>query len=536
MFFIIILILLTFCRSQVVISEVMFNPTGADSPNEYVEVYNLGSMPVSLENWLISDEAASDGLEGNALLIQANSYAVILENDYVDDEGALYYELLPLDIPLIYADDSSIGNGLKNSGDSVFLIDAAGDTVSSVSWLEGADGYSLERIVLDYPGIPQNWRRSLTPNGTPGFENSVSSYTIDIALASIAHIPLFPEALETFSLRLNLVNTGLFDVTGALKINNNFIDSLYLPVNDTIAYQYQLAGEPPGVMPYLLTISAVNDFDRSNDSLWHEVRIKSGYRTLLINEIQYSPSGDDAEWCELVNISGSAVDLFDWRIADNETPGEGIRDHFELYPGEYVVVSADSTMSGMVYFADFPGLNNTGDDVFLFDPTGRMIDHVQYDPVWGGGRGYSLERMTFYIDSNDPANWGTCVAPSGCTPGEVNSLYVPDMQADTALELYPNPFSPDGDGFEDELTVAYHLPFTEATLSVEIYDVKGRKIYTLAPGIHTGMEGILRWDGKNNAGRRCRVGRYLLVLEASNAYSGKSYRNVARVILAKKLN
>ncbi|NOZ09169.1 MAG: lamin tail domain-containing protein, partial [FCB group bacterium] len=432
--------------------------------------------------------------------------------------------------------DASIGNGLKNSGDSVFLIDADGDTVSSVSWQGGSDGYSLERIVLDYPEVPQNWRQCLTPNGTPGFENSVSSFTFDVALESVSNTPLYPAAFEEFSLTLRLVNTGLFDATGALKINGSFMDSVFMPVRDTVSYQSPVTGEPSGVLPYLLTITAENDYDRSNDSLWHEIRIKSGYRTLLINEIQYSPPDDGAEWCELVNISNTTVDLFEWRIADHEPPGAGINRHFQLDPGAYVVVSKDSTMPGAIGYEDFPGLNNSGDDVFLFDPTGRLIDHVQYDPVWGGGSGYSLERMTFYIDSNDPANWGTCVAPSGCTPGEVNSLYVPDMQADAALSLYPNPFSPDGDGFEDELTLAYHLPFTEATLQVELYDVRGRKIITLAPGIHSGMEGILRWDGKDGTGRKCRVGQYLLVLEASNAYSGKSYRNVARVILAKKLN
>ncbi|NOZ07497.1 MAG: lamin tail domain-containing protein, partial [FCB group bacterium] len=132
----------------------MFNPTGADSPNEYVEIYNLGIASVNLESWLISDEAYSDGLEGNEFLLPPNSYAVILENDYVDDEGSLYYELLPPDVRLFYVDDASIGNGLKNSGDSVFLIDADGDTVSSVSWQGGSDGYSLERIVLDYPEVP----------------------------------------------------------------------------------------------------------------------------------------------------------------------------------------------------------------------------------------------------------------------------------------------------------------------------------------------------------------------------------------------
>ncbi len=536
MVLIIILISLTLCHCQIIISEVMFNPSGGDSPNEFVELYNISADPVDLTNWLISDEAYSDGLEGNSFLLPPNSYAVIFENDYVDDEGSLYYDLLPPGIQLFYVDDASIGNGLKNSGDSVYLIDALGDTLSSVSWLGGEDGYSLERVVADYPEVPLNWRQSLDLNGTPGFENSVSSFRIDVALDSAAHVPQFPVAQQEFTLSVYLENNGLFEITGALKMNGILMDSVFLPMGLSTQREYQVNGSLPGVVPYLLTISANTDYNTANDSLWHEVRIKSNYRSLLINEIQYSPLSGEPEWVELVNVMSESTDLYRWQIADDENSDTDIADHFILEPGAYCVVSGDSSLTDALYFARFPGLNNSGDDIFLFDPCHRLIDHVQYDPNWGGGQGYSLERITWYIDSNDPANWGSSAASGGSTPGGVNSLYVPDLEARTAVSLSPNPFSPDADGFEDELTIAYHLPFTEATLLADIYDVRGRKMITLAAGIHTGMEGILRWDGKNDSGRKCRVGQYLLVVEASNAYSGKSFRDVERIILAKKLN
>lgn len=47
---------------QIIITEVMYNPAGADSPNEFVEIYNTSDFPADISGWSIADLAATDRL------------------------------------------------------------------------------------------------------------------------------------------------------------------------------------------------------------------------------------------------------------------------------------------------------------------------------------------------------------------------------------------------------------------------------------------------------------------------------------------
>jgi len=203
-----------------------------------------------------------------------------------------------------------------------------------------------------------------------------------------------------------------------------------------------------------------------------------------------------------------------------------------MVSGEYLVVAEDSIQSGGVIPTSFPSLNNSEDDIYLFDLTGRLIDHVHYSAAWGGGDGYSLERITAHLDSNLPENWGTSTSPSGGTPGTVNSLHVDDLTTPAAVSIQPNPFSPDGDGRDDYCLITYRLPFTFAYLQAVIYDSRGREVVYLHQGEPVGMEGVLQWDGRRKNGTKARVGQYLLVLNASSP-SKQTWKTVQRIILAR---
>jgi flagellar hook assembly protein FlgD len=162
-----------------------------------------------------------------------------------------------------------------------------------------------------------------------------------------------------------------------------------------------------------------------------------------------------------------------------------------------------------------------------------MIDHVQYSPDWGGGDGYSIERITHYLDSNNESNWGTSVSPTGATPNDQNSLFIESIQATGVISMSPNPFSPNGDGYEDNLYISYHLPFTQSVLFADIYNSVGRKMITISKGNRVAMEGILMWDGKDERNIKCRVGQYLLVIEANSVYSNESWKSIERIIVAR---
>lgn len=207
---------------------------------------------------------------------------------------------------------------------------------------------------------------------------------------------------------------------------------------------------------------------------------------------------------------------------------------FEEYPGLEqpglnVQVIIENRSGGL-------GLSNDGDAVILSDQTGRVIDSVAYSPAWHqpnipDAAGRSLERVNPNLGSNDPLNWATSASPSGGTPGVQNSLFALEKPSSGSLSISPNPFSPDGDGFEDVTLIQYNLPLTTATIRVRIFDLKGRMIRTLADGEVAGSSGELVWNGFDAWGRRCRIGPYVVLLEALDGRGGgvASARTVAVV-------
>ena len=176
-------IMINLLWSQITISEVMFDLDGADSPHEFIELYNYSNENITFQNWLIADKFSTGEITPDGFTIfPPNQFAVILEGDY----DGFYDQYLPDDVLLIYVDDLSIGNGLGNNADSLYLINESGIVISEMGWNSTMkSGYSLEKIVLDFYNTENNWRQSLDSLGTPGKVNSVASFTIDVGIDSI---------------------------------------------------------------------------------------------------------------------------------------------------------------------------------------------------------------------------------------------------------------------------------------------------------------------------------------------------------------
>ncbi|MBL7022971.1 MAG: lamin tail domain-containing protein [Candidatus Marinimicrobia bacterium] len=519
---------------EITISEVMFDLAGTDSPNEFVEIHNFSDSTIDISGWKIADLMSEDNIVGDDLQIPPNCYAVIFEGDY---DGVLYQDIIPEEAYILYVDGLTIGNNLNNSADSLFLISNLGDTISYMGWNSGnPDGFSLEKIVLDFPNIEINWQTSIDSLGTPGFSNSIAGFATDVGIDSVWNDPHFPSPNEAVTVFVSITNVGLLDVITNLSVNSEFLSSVNLTSLENCIVEIPNNQFDSGNHDFQFIIQSQDDYNSDNNSLIHTIKVEYNYHDLLINEIMYDPISGNSEWVEIVNVSNEEINLFGWMISDNDNYETGILESVKISPYNFIVISKDSLFESSIFQEDFPTLNNSGDNVYLFDHTGKMIDHIYYEPSWGGGDGFSLERITHFLDSNNSENWGTSVAIEGSTPNEQNSLFVETIQVSGSLTLSPNPFSPDGDGFEDELIIAYHLPFTTAVMKADIYDVRGRKIISLKEGERVSMEGILRWDGKMTTGEKCRVGQYLLVIEAVGSYSSEMWKTVERIILAKKLN
>jgi len=264
---------------------------------------------------------------------------------------------------------------------------------------------------------------------------------------------------------------------------------------------------------------------------------------VVINEIMYDPLPGEPEWVELYNPGNTGVDLCGWAISDSDTSRKVLLAAEEvIVPGRgWLVVSEDTLM--IVYPGDwndlivpgFPALNNDGDAVVLFDPAGVVIDMVEYDHAWGGGDGFSLERIQPCLPSADGSNWSTSVSTQGGTPGRQNSVFASSVASEATLGVSPNPFSPDEDGVDDVAVISYGLPMTTSHVNLRIYDVRGRIIRTLMGALPSGSQGSVIWDGRDDAGRMTRMGIYIVFIEGLSGRAGVVASAKTTVVLAGRL-
>ncbi len=156
---------------------------------------------------------------------------------------------------------------------------------------------------------------------------------------------------------------------------------------------------------------------------------------VVVNEIMYDLPGTDSkhEWIEILNISGTEIDLTDWKFNDgsnhilNEPPENGGQGSLKISSGEYLILTGDA----ITFLTDHPGfsgtvidtamsLKNTIATLKILDSEGNKIDSVTYEITWGAdGNGKSLEKINPQ-DTNTQNNWRESVLDGG-SPGILNS-------------------------------------------------------------------------------------------------------------------
>jgi hypothetical protein len=163
--------------------------------------------------------------------------------------------------------------------------------------------------------------------------------------------------------------------------------------------------------------------------------------SLIINELQPAPLGDEPEWIELYNPDIDTLKLIGFKITDNATTKD--LPDMMIPPSSYALLTKDtitlkslrSIPDGTLFFqTTIPGLNNTFDMAVISDIDGNTIDSMYYDMDWGE-KGVSFER----IDYEKPADRDN-IAPSedssGATAGRENSA-IP-VEYDLSLMMISN--------------------------------------------------------------------------------------------------
>jgi hypothetical protein len=520
---------------QVVISEVMFHPQQSSAPDEFVEVVNISDRVVDLAGWFIADMSVQypDTLLGDQSLLKPDGHALIFEADYDTANGA-YREFIPDHTLILSVDDYSLGNGLSNQGDSLFLINAIGDTVDAVGWSQDLEpGYSLEKVILEDCISEGNWAPSLILNGSPGSPNSVAGRVVNLAIHSMTWTGRNPP--RGFNITVTLENLGLVTTEGNLLVNDSVvanIPSLLTGQRWEESFNWNAPDNVLGLYPLTVHVAALRDYDLSNNSIEAEIPIPSPRMALTINEIMYSPLTGDPEWIELVNTTYNIANMKDWLICDQSSEARLTQRY--LRGAEFIVITGDSLgINGwpadisVLLVHGFPSLNNTGDRVSLMDPLRAIIDEVDYTllPITSSGR--SLEKIDPKAPSQEPTSWVASPGNQGHTAGRPNSVQITAERYGIILE--PNPLRINST--TSILVVHYITPFPAINLLVEIYDLAGRKLGIISNTGPVPGTGVITWDARALDQVRYRTGQYALIFRAKDTSSRSKWERVERLIL-----
>ena len=108
--------------------------------DEFIELYNIGPVPISLAGWRLGDAGSLSGY------FRFPSDAVIEPGSYV----VLFGGGNPTEFTIpVYTADGTIGDGLNDSGEAIHLIDDHGHEIAFVAHSTWPDDQSLVRIAPD---------------------------------------------------------------------------------------------------------------------------------------------------------------------------------------------------------------------------------------------------------------------------------------------------------------------------------------------------------------------------------------------------
>jgi len=552
----------TAARYDVVIDEIMADPSPVIGlPNtEFIELKNVSPQAVNLNGWQFGD-ASGFATITISFILKPDSFVIICANNAA---AALQ----------VFGPSIGVSNfpSLNNDGDQLYLRSKEGKLIHAVNyssaWYQNAvknqGGWSLEMIDTKNPcsGI-SNWVSCQDQKGgTPGQKNSVDAVNKD------AQPPVLLNAFATDSIHIVLTFDEPIDSLQASATDNYTITGGPGPVlsaapivpvfNKTVL---KTAGLLETNKRYDITVTNIADCAGNTIGAYNKAKlgrpVEASFSNIVINEILFNPTPDGAEYVELYNRSNNILDLKDCYISSrnsNATVGavkQLSADTRLLFPGDYIVITADAAAVKKQYLAkdpavfaeisSMPSLPDDKGDVLILNAQGKLIDELSYDAHWqfkllNNNEGVALERIDYNQPTQDAANWHSAATSAGYgTPGYQNSQFKSVAQLQGDISVMPAVFSPDNDGFDDFLTINYQFPETGYVCNITVFDANGRPIRFVTRNALCGLQGYFRWDGLDENLARLPIGVYVVFSDVFNL-QGKTKHFRQAVTLARRLN
>ncbi len=138
-------------ETNIIINEIMPAPLGADSEEEFIEIYNRGEAKINLFNWRVDD-------------IDGGSKPFFFSEEFILGAGKYF---------VLERAESKIA--LNNTGDEARILNQENKLIDSVNYAKAISGEAYAR--------GQNNKWFWTTNPTPGRENIIRVNDSQIALA-----------------------------------------------------------------------------------------------------------------------------------------------------------------------------------------------------------------------------------------------------------------------------------------------------------------------------------------------------------------
>lgn len=204
------LLLLLVCpgvaSADVVVNEILPNPTGSDGGQEFVELYNDGAAPVALDGWAIQTATSSYSTKftfPSGTTLAAGAYLVVGEADVAGAD--------------LRATSLGMGNA-GGSGDAVRLIHADESVVDTVVYgPDNSDAFLADGGAVAVPAAAPPEGRSLgrRPDGSDTEDSSVDFRVLDVPTPGASNVPPAPECDRGAMVVGVVINELLPDPNGA---------------------------------------------------------------------------------------------------------------------------------------------------------------------------------------------------------------------------------------------------------------------------------------------------------------------------------
>lgn len=316
--------------SKIRLNEILPNPKGKESDEEYIEIYNGENSEIDLEDWILKDSSKSGKFTFPEEEEEKNK-SIIKSKDYI----------------AIYRKDFKFA--INNSGESIYLLDPNEKVISSITYT----GSAKEDRSYGLDDDKWRWSKYLTPDKKNKFSSKIR-FDLKEVKSGYANVPI------KFGVSVEKKNKA----KSKIKYRWDFDDERKSYVKNPSHTFYE-----PG--KYKVSLTVDNGIEEKEDSF--SIKIKKYPRyDVEIHSLVPNPSGKDSdnEWVRVKNNDKKEINLKDWKIATGKNlTNHSIKNDIIIRPGEIAKVNrSDAAFS----------LNNKEGTVRLRYPDKKSSSKIKY--------------------------------------------------------------------------------------------------------------------------------------------------------------